>query len=234
MAVSDILRAYLPLLPEETLSRFDIIAERLVNANEKFNLTAITDEKGIALLHVFDSLTLLETGLFTPGKKIIDVGCGGGFPALPLAAALPGCELTANDSTLKKLDFVLETAKAAGCNNLGVLPGRAEELGRGDRYRESFDIAVSRGVARLNVLCEWCLPFVKEGGYFVAMKGEKWAEESARAENAVKTLGGIFAGTRGCRIPGYGYEHTLVIIEKTRPTPPEYPRANGRIMKRPL
>ncbi|MBO4452655.1 MAG: 16S rRNA (guanine(527)-N(7))-methyltransferase RsmG [Clostridia bacterium] len=234
MSASGILSQYRKDVTEDQSKKLDVIAENLCEKNKVMNLTAITDEKGVALLHFWDSLTLIDTGLFTNGKKVIDVGCGAGFPSLPLAVCAPGCSVTANDATAKKLAFVLDTAKSAGIENLDILNGRAEELACDSDLRESFDIAVSRGVARLNVLCEWCLPFVKAGGYFIAMKGEKYAEEVSEAENAVKTLGGKTVDIIKFSVPEYGYLHTLVVIEKTGNTPSAYPRQNGKILKKPL
>ena len=232
MSFSKITAEYFPLTDVQKKS-LDTIGERLVATNEVMNLTAITDEKGVALLHFYDCLTLLETGLFKD-KKIIDVGCGGGFPSLPLAACSENCFVTANDSTAKKLAFVSDCARAAGLHNLETLCGRAEELSVNEKYREKFDIAVSRGVARMNILCEWCLPFVKVGGYFVAMKGEKGSEETAEAENAIKLLGGELVDIINKTVPEYDYLHTLVVIKKIKPTPASYPRKNGQIMKKPL
>ena len=232
MSFSKITAEYFPLTDVQKKS-LDTIGERLVATNEVMNLTAITDEKGVALLHFYDCLTLLETGLFKD-KKIIDVGCGGGFPSLPLAACSENCFVTANDSTAKKLAFVSDCARAAGLHNLETLCGRAEELSVNEKYREKFDISVSRGVARMNILCEWCLPFVKVGGYFVAMKGEKGSEETAEAENAIKLLGGELVDIINKTVPEYDYLHTLVVIKKIKPTPASYPRKNGQIMKKPL
>ncbi|MBR4799888.1 MAG: 16S rRNA (guanine(527)-N(7))-methyltransferase RsmG [Clostridia bacterium] len=232
--INEILGEHLPALTNEEREKLCAIARLLAEKNKVMNLTAITDEKGIALLHIYDSLSLLQTGLFTPGKKIIDVGCGGGFPSLPLAAVLPECEITANDSTAKKLCFVREAAQSAGLSNLKTLCGRAEELAALPGSRGAFDIAVSRGVARLNVLCELCLPLVKTGGYFVAMKGEKGKEEAHEAKNAIKTLGGELVDIINITIPEYGYLHTLCVIGKLRETPAGYPRPNGKIKKNPL
>ncbi|MBR5746877.1 MAG: 16S rRNA (guanine(527)-N(7))-methyltransferase RsmG [Clostridia bacterium] len=228
------LQKYLPGLTAAEREKLCAVARLLAEKNKVMNLTAITDEKGIALLHIYDSLSLLQTGLFAPGRKIIDIGCGGGFPSLPLAVCLPECEITANDSTAKKLDFVRGVAQSTGLLNLKTLCGRAEELAHATELRGAFDIAVSRGVARLNVLCEWCLPFVKTGGCFVAMKGEKGKEEAAEAQNAIAALGGGMVNIINITIPEYEYRHTLCVIKKLRETPQEYPRANGRIRKNPL
>ena len=228
MAFSDILAKY-KTLPQWQLDALDIVGRELVERNRVMNLTAITDERGVALMHFYDSIIPLSTGYFTPGARVLDIGCGGGFPSLPLAVCAPQCGIVSNDATLKKLAFVRETAAAAD-----ILPGRAEELSLLKQYRDSFDTVISRGVARLNVLCEWALPFVKVGGHFIAMKGERGSAEAAEAENAIKLLGGGNTRVTEYEIPDYGYIHTLVVIEKLSPTPQEYPRANGKIMKKPL
>jgi len=233
MSFSSLTKQYRNSLTDIQCHALDIIGTRLRDTNAVMNLTALTDEKGVALLHFWDSLTLLDTGLFK-NAKIIDIGCGGGFPSLPLALCSENCSVTSNDATAKKLAYVAETAASAGINNLDTLCGRAEELSHQKEYRESYDIAVARGVARLNVLCEWCMPFVKTGGYFVAMKGEKGREEAAEAKKAISLLGGELVDIIDKTVPEYEYLHTLIIIKKTKPTPDAYPRRNNLIQKKPL
>lgn len=233
MSFSSLTKKYRESLTERECQALDIIGNRLRDTNEVMNLTALTDEKGVALLHFWDSLTLIDTGLFKDAS-VIDVGCGGGFPSLPLALCSENCVITSNDSTAKKLAYVAETASAAGIDNLKTLCGRAEELSRTKAHRETYDIAVARGVARLNVLCEWCLPFVKVGGYFVAMKGEKGTEEADEAKKAISALGGEMVNIINITVPEFEYKHTLVIIKKTKHTPDSYPRKNSRIQKKPL
>lgn len=233
MAFSTLTKQYRQSLTEKECEALDIIGEELRSTNEVMNLTALTDEKGVGLLHFWDCLTLLDTNLFK-NASVIDVGCGGGFPSLPLALCAHDCNITSNDATAKKLNYVAETAKKAGINNLQTLVGRAEELSVLPQYREKYDIAVARGVARLNVLCEWCMPFVKVGGYFVAMKGEKGAEEAEEAKKAISVLGGELVDIINITVPEFEYLHTLVIIKKTKQTPKTYPRRNSQIQKKPL
>ena len=233
MSFSEITKKYRDSLTDSQCESLDIIGNCLRETNEVMNLTALTDEKGVGLLHFWDSLTLLDTNLFE-NASVIDIGCGGGFPSLPLALCAPDCVVTSNDATAKKLTFVAETAKKAGITNLKTLIGRAEELSHESKYRESFDIAVARGVARLNVLSEWCMPFVKVGGYFVAMKGEKGREEADEAKKAVAILGGEVVDIIYIKVPEFDYLHTLVIIKKTKQTPSIYPRRNSQIQKKPL
>ncbi|MBR4278993.1 MAG: 16S rRNA (guanine(527)-N(7))-methyltransferase RsmG [Clostridia bacterium] len=233
MSFSTLTKKYRESLTDKELASLDIIGNELKSTNEVMNLTALTDEKGVGLLHFWDSLTLLDTGLFK-NVKIIDVGCGGGFPSLPLALCASDCFVVSNDATAKKLKYVLDTAKKAGIDNLDTLCGRAEELSVLPEHRENYDIAVARGVARLNVLSEWCLPFVKVGGYFVAMKGEKGREEADEAKKAISLLGGELVDIIDVTVPEYEYLHTLVIVKKVKSTPKNYPRKNSQIQKKPL
>lgn len=233
MSFSEITKKYRPSLTESECKSLDIIGNCLAEKNQVMNLTALTDEKGVGLLHFWDSLTLLDTNLFK-NASVIDVGCGGGFPSLPLALCSENCVITSNDATAKKLTYVAETAEKAGVNNIRTLCGRAEELGVMPEYRENFDIAVARGVARLNVLCEWCMPFVKVGGYFVAMKGEKGKEEADEAKKAISVLGGESVDIMQITVPEFDYLHTLVVIKKVKQTPKTYPRRNSQIQKKPL
>lgn len=233
MSFSEITKKYRESLTDRECASLDIIGAELRDTNAVMNLTALTDEKGVGLLHFWDSLTLLDTGLFND-KSVIDVGCGGGFPSLPLALCAKSCVITSNDATAKKLNYVASTAEKAGIKNLKTLCGRAEELALKKEYRESFDVAVARGVARLNVLCEWCMPFVKNGGYFVAMKGEKGKEEAEEAKKAIAVLGGELVDIIDVNVPEFNYLHTLVVIKKVKNTPSAYPRRNSQIQKRPL
>ncbi|OGO89721.1 MAG: 16S rRNA (guanine(527)-N(7))-methyltransferase RsmG [Clostridiales bacterium GWF2_36_10] len=229
--IIEITNKYYPLTSSQA-EKLSIISEKLTEMNGVLNLTALKTDEEIAILHFFDSLTLLKTGLFT-GKSIIDIGCGGGFPSLPLAVCSDKCTVTANDSTAKKLNFVEETVKTIGITNLKTLFGRAEEIARTQK-RESFDIAVARGVARLNILCELCLPLVKKGGHFVAMKGSKGAEELEEAEKAIKALGGKTVDIINVDVPLFDRKHTLIVIEKVVATSNDFPRQYAKITKAPL
>lgn len=232
MSVTEILKNHSPIaISTETEKKLSVVASRLQTENKKYNLTALTEDEDVALLHFADCLQLLKFVDFKE-KSVIDIGCGGGFPALVIAAAEESMRLTALDSTAKKLTFVEETAALAGINNLQVLCGRAEE--KAIELRESFDIAVSRGVTRLNALCELCLPYVKVGGVFVAMKGAAGDVEAAEAEKAIKMLGGTLTEIIPAPVPGRGDGHCLVVIRKTAKTPVKYPRAWAKIKSAPI
>ena len=215
-------------LDDEMLQRFEIYFKLLVEWNEKMNLTAITDEHGVAFKHFADSLVDVKKN-----ASIIDVGTGAGFPGVVLKIARPDIKLTLLDSLNKRLTF-LDTV----LNNTGLdaelVHSRAEEGGKNKLYREKFDIAVSRAVARLNVLSEYCLPYVKVGGLFVAMKGPNADEELDGAENALKLLGGKVEKVYKFNLPCDEGERTIIVIKKVKPTPKQYPRISGKIKSQPL
>lgn len=230
--VIDVLKRYYKT-DERAYAALETVASMLADAASKINLTALDTPEETALLHIYDSLLVSRCTDFA-GRSVIDIGCGGGFPTFPIAAVLRPEKVTALDATAKKLAFVESAAREAGLDNIVTLCGRAEELGREKEHREAYDIAVARGVARLNVLAEWALPFVRVGGMFIAMKGPKGDEETAQAGNAIRLLGGEVLGIERCEIPVFGHARTLVCIKKLRPAPGEYPRSNARIMKKPL
>ena len=212
--------------------KFGVYADLLRETNEKYNLTAITDPCGMAYKHFADCL--LAARYFPQGAKVLDVGCGGGFPTLPLAIARPDLEITGMDSTAKKLGFINEVAHALDLKNVTTLCARAEEAGRGEA-RGAFDIVTARAVARLNVLSEWCSPMVKVGGAFIALKGKDGPDEFDEAKNAFSRLKlkGQCVGYL-LQTPEGPQERCVVIAQKTAPTPPLYPRNGGKIKKKPL
>ncbi len=231
MSLKALTEKYSPMpLDEACLNKLEVIGKRLQEENKKYNLTALTADEDVAILHFADCLQLVNNVDFG-GKTVVDVGCGGGFPSLVIAAAVPDAKVFPLDSTAKKLTFVADTANMAGMDNVSTLVGRAEELVK-DR-RESFDIAVSRGVSRLNILAELCLPYVKVGGVFAAMKGAGGAEEAAEATKGIAKLGGRLKAVVPAPV-AKGEDHCIVIIEKIRHTPAEYPRQYNKIKKLPL
>jgi len=225
----------LSLVTEEHIEKLFLLTEHMLTVNEQFNLTAIREPSRVILLHYVDSL--LGAHLFPEGASVVDVGAGAGFPTLPLAVVRPDLRITALDSTAKRMGYVEETARLLGLSNVTPLVGRAEELANDASYREKFDCATARAVAALPVLCELCLPFVKVGGRFIAMKGRGGGAELSAAKNAIHLLGGkdvALYDTPVLAPDGETFEHTTVLIEKVASTAPKYPRAYGKIAKAPL
>ena len=229
--LSELCREIGVAIDAEALERFELFASLLVEKNKVLNLTAITDPEGIAVKHFADSLTALKMIDLTSGARVIDVGTGGGFPGIPLLIARPEIKLTMLDSTQKKLAFVSESVEKLGLQ-ANIVHARAEEAGQGD-MRESYDFAVSRAVAAMNVLCEYCLPFVRVGGTFCAMKGSKGSEELINAEKALSVLSGETEKKETLLLPDGG-ERTLINIKKISHTATKYPRPSAQISKKPL
>lgn len=227
-----------PLSAEEIRS-FQIYASMLREKNKVMNLTAVDDEQGIAMKHFIDSLTLcpyIRAEEERAGGKTIrvaDVGTGAGFPGLPLKISMPELDVTLMDSLAKRLNFLGEVVERLDLKKVSLVHTRAEDGGRDKRYRERYDVVTARAVARLPVLAEYCLPFVKVGGVFLAMKGHA-EEEVADAAKAIATLGGTIEKTDTFTLPGTDMERTIVVIRKVRPTPPKYPRKAGTPAKEPL
>ena len=221
-------------LSDQQAKQFYDLTERLLTINQTMNLTAIRDEAGVMLHHLADSLTLLP---YLPASgAVLDVGCGGGFPSLPLCLCRPDLAFTGLDSTEKKVRYVAETATVLGLMNYRALAGRAEELAHGP-LRETFSTVTARAVADLPVLCELCLPFVAVGGTFLAMKGAKGEAELSAAETAVTKLGGAVAAVHALALTdpnGVKEKRLIVEIKKERPTPPAFPRPFAKIQKKPL
>lgn len=214
------------------------LAERLVEVNKVMNLTAIVDEDGIILRHITDSLFI--SSFIGNGESIIDVGCGAGFPSLPLAILRPDIKILALDSTEKRIRYVEETACLLGLNNVIAVAARAEEAAALPQYRESFDHATARAVASLPTLCELTLPFVKIGGTLIAMKAKDAQCELDSSKTAITTLAGEAAwnsaAVNAATLSGFGISEgrAIITIKKHSPTPSLYPRRFGQIKKAPL
>ena len=203
----------------------------LLRANETTNLTAIRERSAAARLHFLDSAALLTLADFSGKRAVADIGSGAGFPGVPLRVLQPDIRLTCVDSVGKKMDFVRESCAALGLGDVTCLWARAEEM---KDQRESFDVVVSRSVAELHLLAELCLPLVKVGGLFLAMKKADCDEEAARADFAIRTLGGRVREIRRYTVPGTDTVHAVVMAEKVKPTPPQYPRRWAQMTKKPL
>ncbi len=219
-------------LREEQISQFEIYKNLLVEWNKVMNLTGITEDNEIAIKHFADSITPLNIYNFK-NKRVIDVGTGAGFPGFPLKIAEPTIELCLLDSLQKRINFLEKVGKA--CNiSAEYIHGRAEELGQNEDLREQFDIAVSRAVAPLNILCEYALPFVKTGGVFMALKGPDVYNEAELCKNALSELGGSLLNIKEVELPDTDLKHNIVIIEKISSTPAKYPRRVKKIDRSPL
>lgn len=219
-------------LDDEAVARFDRLAELLIEQNKTMNLTAITDPDEVVIKHFADSISLFKAVNPDNGAKILDLGTGAGFPGIPLLITRPDLNLTMVDSTAKKLRYVAQTVETLGLE-AETLHARAEEAGKDPEYREQYDIVCSRAVAALNVLSEYCLPFVKVGGVFVAMKSAKAEEEIADAKKALGILGGKIIDKITFTLSDGG-ERTLIVIKKISQTSPKYPRVSAQIAKKPL
>ena len=218
-------------LDDQALRRYRVYADTLAEKNAVMNLTAIEGEEDIARLHFLDCAALLQ-GFDLSGKSLIDVGTGAGFPGLALKIACPELRLTLLDSLDKRVGFLRECCEKLGFADVDCIHARAEEAPA--EFRAAFDFATSRAVARLRVLCELCLPLVKKGGLFLAMKGPDVAEELEEAQAAVRLLGGSVERVFDYKIPGTDVHHTVVAIRKTGDTPAKYPRPWAQIKKKPL
>ena len=205
--------------------------ELLLETNKVMNLTAITDPEEIASLHFLDSAALLTLEDFR-NKSVVDVGTGAGFPGLPLRILEPTIRLTLLDSLGKRIQFLNRVCQELDLTDVACVHGRAEEFAA--EHRESFDLAVSRAVAALPVLCELCLPLVRPGGKFLAMKSVDSDQELEAAKHAIETLGGAVSGVRDYEIPGTEVRHRLILVEKVKKTPEKYPRMFAKIKKNPL
>ena len=223
---------YGDLLDDIKIERLHRLSNLLVETNKVTNLTAITDEKAIMLKHFLDSATVCKH--IPLNSKVIDVGCGAGFPSLPLAILRSDVNVTSLDSTGKKIDFVNKVARELELNNVEGVCGRAESFI--ENRRESYDVCTGRAVSRLNVLSEICIPFIKTGGAFVAMKSSKGEEEYSEAKSAIGRLGSEFSLKENITLasPEESLSREIYIFIKNRKTPLEFPRNYSQIIKKPL
>lgn len=221
------------LATAENAEKFHKLTERMLEVNQYMNLTAIKEPRAVILRHYADSLTLAP--LLPQNATLADVGCGAGFPSLPLAICRPDLRVLSLDSTAKRIRYVQETAELLQCSNLSAIAMRAEEGGK-ERYRERFDVCTARAVAALPVLAELCLPFVRVGGTFLAMKAKHGDEEWENAADAVTRLGGRLIARHDIALKDgeITEERRIFEIRKVKPTPREFPRAYAKITKSPL
>lgn len=217
------------------LELFENYAEFLIDYNEKVNLTAITEPNEIAVKHFADSVSLLPVINPEKGARIADIGAGAGFPSVPILIARPDLKITMIDSSNKRVTFLNLLLERLGLKDSGseAVHLRAEEAGASAKYRESYDFAVARAVANLRELAEYCLPLVKVGGVFAAMKGSNVDDELAGAEKAIALLGGKVLDVKRFTLPN-GDGRSIVIVKKISQSPAKYPRPSAKIAKKPL
>lgn len=221
-------------LTENQISQFLRYFELLVEWNEKINLTAITEYEDVLKKHFVDSLSLIKAYDLHQKKRIIDIGTGAGFPGLALKIAFPELEVTLLDSLNKRITFLNQVISELDLKGIEAIHGRAEDFAGKPEYRESFDISVSRAVANLTTLSEYCLPFVNIGGYFISYKSEKTETEISQAERAIMLLGGSVEKQVEFTLPSSDIYRNLVMIKKNQHTPKKYPRKAGLPAKDPL
>ena len=214
--------------------QFTDFYEFLVEKNKVMNLTGITDFQEVLVKHFLDSLSCVKALDMKKVKSMIDVGTGAGFPGVPLKIAFPHLEACLLDSLKKRVNFLEETFRLLDLEDIKAVHGRAEEYARNKDYRESFDLCVSRAVSNLATLAEYCLPYVKKGGYFISYKSGAVKEEARQAEKAVKVLGGKIKDIIYFSLPDSEIQRSLVVIEKISPCPGCYPRKAGTPQKEPI
>ena len=219
---------------KEQLDKFAMFDDFLIEYNEKINLTRIVDPLEVAVKHFGDSVALLTLTTLFPGAKVIDVGAGAGFPGIPLAIMRPDLKFTLVDSLRKRTVFLSELTENLSLNNVEVVWGRAEDIGQNTEYREKHDTVIARAVAPLNALAELCLPLIRIGGAFFAMKGPKAEAEVSLAEKAIAILGGKVVSFDSVLLPLIEDSRSLVTISKNSSTPRTYPRKAGVPERQPL
>lgn len=221
-------------LDNTAFDRFDLYAQKLIEWNSFMNLTAITEPKDIALKHFIDSIALLKYADIKNGAKAVDVGCGAGFPGIPIKIVRDDISLCSIDSTAKKVNFLSELIKSLQLKNCECLHTRAESVAAEKPLRESFDYAFARAVAQLRILAEYCLPLVKTGGAFIAMKAGGAEDEINAAKHAIELCGGKIENVYEYLLPQSDISRTIILIRKVKSTDKKYPRQTAKIMKSPL
>lgn len=222
-------------ITDEQMKQFEQYFELLVEWNEKINLTAITERDEVYLKHFYDSATLgVYIDFLTEEKTLVDVGSGAGFPSIPLKILFPKLQITIVDSLNKRIKFINEVVTQLDLKGVTTVHGRAEDVGQNPIYREQFDFATARAVARLSILAEFCMPLVRKNGQFIAMKASKTDEEVADAKKAIATLGGKFSEDIVFELPEEAGERHILRIDKKKETLKKYPRKAGTPAKKPI
>lgn len=221
-------------IDEHKMDQFETYYHTLVEWNEKMNLTAITDKEEVYLKHFYDSLTLATLETFDPKASLCDVGSGAGFPSLPLKIIYPQLKVSIVDSLNKRIRFLGHLIETLGLDQVDLYHSRAEDFGQDKNHRAIYDRVTARAVARMSVLTELCLPLVKKGGLFLAMKASGGAEEIAAAQKAIATLGGKYIEDVSFDLPQQAGERHIYVIEKRKESPNKYPRQAGTPNKKPI
>ncbi|WP_088810077.1 MULTISPECIES: 16S rRNA (guanine(527)-N(7))-methyltransferase RsmG [unclassified Listeria] len=222
------------LLNEDQMNQFDCYYKTLVEWNEKMNLTAITEKQDVYLKHFYDSISAAFFVDFTNVKSVCDVGAGAGFPSIPLKICFPHLEVSIVDSLAKRITFLNHLAKQMQLGNVNFYHDRAETFGQNKAHRAQFDLVTARAVARMSVLSELCLPLVKKGGVFLAMKAQQAEQELEVAAKAISLFGGKVTNHFAFELPVERSERNIYVIEKTKETPNKYPRKAGTPNKQPI
>ena len=233
-ALEQAAREYGLSLTPKQLSDFTVYYELLIEWNEKMNLTAITDPQEVAIKHVVDSLSCMDTEFLPENCTLIDVGTGAGFPGFPIKIMRPDIRLTLLDSLNKRVSFLKEVGSRLDIQDVNYIHGRAEEVARTKEHREKYQVSSARAVARLNILCELCIPFLSLNGCFIAPKGAQYQEELNEAKNALSILGAKAVKVAPVKLPVIEDIRAVIYIQKTKPTPQAYPRRPGIPEKKPL
>lgn len=219
---------------KKSIDELLLFRDMLLEWNKKINLTSITDNQEIFIKHFFDSATCMATGYIKDGFEVVDIGTGAGFPGLVLKIINNEINITLLDSLKKRTNYLENLVINLGLKNVEIIHGRAEEYGNKVEYREKYDIALSRAVASINVLLEYCLPYIKNGGYFLCQKGPNFKDELKEAEKALKTLGGKINEVKEFILPGSDIKRNIIVIEKIHKTPAKYPRKAGKPTSNPI
>jgi len=225
---------HLPSLSSDQIKQLEQLADLFLDWNSKLNLSAIRDREGVLLKHIVDSLLILPFHHIYPGQKVLDMGTGGGFPGLALAIACPEANFTLVDATEKKIKAVFAMAQSLNLKNVRCLSGRAEEMGQNKQYREQFDRVVARALAHFSTLLEYCLPFVKVGGQFIAYQGPELIEEWKNYQGVASQLSSKILECEEAVLPQEDAKRCFIVVEKVKPLSPVYPRRVGVPKKTPL